>query len=400
MFDFIKRKETEANASKYSGENGIIDEQVFSVLLKGKTESFVVSEFPSVMGRNSEDADVPIFGYSISRSHCKLVEEDRHVYVQDLNSTMGTMVDGVMLQPDEKVELVTGQILTIGEEKLEVEIHYPKPKQAEMPKVPEREVRFEEKTAEIPVTEEIPTIGECESQRIRITEEEFNSLPGVVLNPVVILPEMSPAEDVVSVEPEADTTSKDEVTVCLFGDEPVELEEQAEEPEEPETPEDGEIVETIQELDFAEDDFIEPETDEEEMIPDSEKTERIENLNDGEATEILEYSDSARSLPKMRLRWKDEETGEEDAFFLDKNPFRVGRSETDTEHSIKAKGVSKHHCYFTRIGLAYYVHDMASTNGVLLNGDLITPNRDIRIQNGDQITIGTRTYIFECVKNA
>ena len=28
-------------------------------------------------------------------------------------------------------------------------------------------------------------------------------------------------------EPEADTTSKDEVTVCLFGDEPVELEEQA-----------------------------------------------------------------------------------------------------------------------------------------------------------------------------
>lgn len=375
MFDFIKRKETEANASKYSGENGIIDEQVFSVLLKGKTESFVVSEFPSVLGRNSEDADVPIFGYSISRSHCKLVEEDRHVYVQDLNSTMGTMVDGVMLQPDEKVELVTGQILTIGEEKLKVEIHYPKPKQAEMPKVPEREVRFEEKTAEIPVTEEIPTIGECESQRIQITEEEFNSLPGVVLNPVVILPEMSPAEDVVSVEPEADTTSKDEVTVCLFGDEPVELEEQAEEPEE-------------------------PETGEEETIPDSEKTERIDNLNDGEATEILEYSDSARSLPKMRLRWKDEETGEEDAFFLDKNPFRVGRSETDTEHSIKAKGVSKHHCYFTRIGLAYYVHDMASTNGVLLNGDLITPNRDIRIQNGDQITIGTRTYIFECVKNA
>lgn len=145
MFDFIKRKETEA--SKYSGENGIIDEQVFSVLLKGKTESFVVSEFPSVLGRNSEDVDVSIFGYSISRSHCKLVEEDRHVYVQDLNSTMGTMVDGVMLQSDEKVELVTGQILTIGEEKLKVEIHYPKPKQAEIPKVPEREVRFEEKTA-------------------------------------------------------------------------------------------------------------------------------------------------------------------------------------------------------------------------------------------------------------
>ena len=296
MFDFIKRKETEANASKYSGENGIIDEQVFSVLLKGKTESFVVSEFPSVMGRNSEDADVPIFGYSISRSHCKLMEEDRHVYVQDLNSTMGTMVDGVMLQPDEKVELVTGQILTIGEEKLKVEIHYPKPKQAEMPKVPGREVRFEEKTAEIPVTEEITTIGECESQRIRITEEEFNSLPGVVLNPVVILPEMSPAEDVVSVEPEADTTSKDEVTVCLFGDEPVELVEQAEEPEEPEMPEDGEIVETIQELDFAEDDFIEPETGEEETIPDSEKTERIENLNDGEATEILECTVTVRGV--------------------------------------------------------------------------------------------------------
>ena len=103
MFDFIKRKETEAKASKYSGENGIIDEQVFSVLLKGKTESFVVSEFPSVLGRNSEDVDVSIFGYSISRSHCKLVEEDRHVYVQDLNSTMGTMVDGVMLQPDENI---------------------------------------------------------------------------------------------------------------------------------------------------------------------------------------------------------------------------------------------------------------------------------------------------------
>lgn len=398
MFDFIKKTGGDGESNQYASSNEVVDEQLFAVLLKDKNESLVISDFPSVIGRNSDSVDVCVFDYSISRVHCQLERVENRVFVKDLHSTMGTQVDGAMLQPEEKKELISGQTLLIGDKKYKIEIHYPMKKSvgtstnpgkhtfANMdPITPKQQNTWrydygtETTDAQEDVEEKKPT------GYMWITKEHLNTLPEILVR---------------RVEKESNEEKLDsEFTVCLFDEE---------------TESNGDFsVEKIGEEDVPDSDFdIEtveddsigkPESEAEinqipeiEYITDEEPT---EILRDEEATEVLEYSEDMKTIPQMCMCWNNEDTGESDYFILNQNPYRVGRSETDTEHVIKAKGVSKHHCYFSRIGLAYYVHDMDSTNGVMLNGELITPNRDIRIQNDDRITIGERTYTFERVTN-
>lgn len=69
-----------------------------------------LQRLPMTLGRGTE-ADVQIADQCASRLHCRIVEIENQLLVQDLGSTLGTLVNG---QPIEEAPLNFGDRLTIG----------------------------------------------------------------------------------------------------------------------------------------------------------------------------------------------------------------------------------------------------------------------------------------------
>lgn len=83
-------------------------------LVVGETElaradlGLTVGRHPALCHRVIEDD-------TMSRRHLRLGTEGGELFVEDLNSLNGTLVDGEALIPFEPVQLVEGRIMTLGE---------------------------------------------------------------------------------------------------------------------------------------------------------------------------------------------------------------------------------------------------------------------------------------------
>ncbi len=65
----------------------------------------------------------------------------------------------------------------------------------------------------------------------------------------------------------------------------------------------------------------------------------------------------------------------------------IGRA-TDNDVVIDNKLASRHHAIIQKIKDAYYLKDLESTNGTLLNGETIPAGKYVRIAPTDTIVIG------------
>ncbi len=68
----------------------------------------------------------------------------------------------------------------------------------------------------------------------------------------------------------------------------------------------------------------------------------------------------------------------------------LGRAST-SDIVVDNKLASRNHAVIQRIREVYFIKDMESTNGTLLNGERIPPDKYVRIRKGDKITIGNDT---------
>jgi hypothetical protein len=80
---------------------------------------------------------------------------------------------------------------------------------------------------------------------------------------------------------------------------------------------------------------------------------------------------------------------------LDSAPLRIGRRDPRQHHYPELdladhdKGIaSRNHAVISRSGDAYQLTDVGSTNGTLLNGQLVPQNQPQRLRTGDRIKIG------------
>jgi adenylate cyclase len=78
---------------------------------KGQTIEF--SEETVFVGRSSTN-DLQIFDSSISRKHIKLFRLENLVFVEDLKSTNGTLVNGEPIEPGEGVQVEEGDVISLG----------------------------------------------------------------------------------------------------------------------------------------------------------------------------------------------------------------------------------------------------------------------------------------------
>lgn len=74
------------------------------VLSDIETFVFDTEQSPFIIGRSSE-ADFTIDNAELSRKHCKVYIHQHRVFVEDLESKNGVMVDGKKIKPGERVEV-------------------------------------------------------------------------------------------------------------------------------------------------------------------------------------------------------------------------------------------------------------------------------------------------------
>lgn len=84
------------------------------VILKGRSANQALrlpAEGVTTVGRQ-QGCQIRISSSQVSRKHCELYEKQGHLVVKDLNSSNGTLVNGVKIEGQKIVE--PGQTLTIG----------------------------------------------------------------------------------------------------------------------------------------------------------------------------------------------------------------------------------------------------------------------------------------------
>lgn len=71
----------------------------------------------------------------------------------------------------------------------------------------------------------------------------------------------------------------------------------------------------------------------------------------------------------------------------------VGR-DSDNHVVVDNKLASRHHCVIQKIKDAYFIKDEGSTNGTFLNGSRIPPDKYVRLNPGDKITVGSDDIVM------
>lgn len=83
-------------------------------LAKGSTECISLEKLPCVLGKMKECADVVLKDPSVSRMHAKIFEEQGDLYLQDLNSTNGSFLNGLQLETNEVLKISRGDEVGFG----------------------------------------------------------------------------------------------------------------------------------------------------------------------------------------------------------------------------------------------------------------------------------------------
>ena len=120
----------------------------------------------------------------------------------------------------------------------------------------------------------------------------------------------------------------------------------------------------------------------------------------GPSIEVVPARENANDAPleagaRRALLIYQESTAEEQIYPFTNDQLTIGRGrENDIQIKNDSK-VSRYHCKLFRRGNNFYVEDIKSSNGTLVNGELIT---DRRLFGGEEIVIGETYFRFRIME--
>ncbi len=97
----------------YLGE-GVVEERMLCGRMNGREVSISLDRLPMTVGKLADVADFVIHDTAVSKMHARFEEHDGRVYLCDLNSTNGTVRNGVLLDVNQSVALEPGDRLRFG----------------------------------------------------------------------------------------------------------------------------------------------------------------------------------------------------------------------------------------------------------------------------------------------
>ena len=115
-------------------------------------------------------------------------------------------------------------------------------------------------------------------------------------------------------------------------------------------------------------------------------------LNDGDSLFIGKPGSRSSFIELKYSVSADKTASDTESIMLSRfNKFVIGRS-SDCDLTISHPTVSRHHCYIIQEKGGYYIQDNNSTNGVLLNGELLTKKE--RLRQMDRINIADTVLFY------
>lgn len=97
----------------YLGD-GAVEERVLCGRVNGREVNVSLDKLPMTVGKHANMVDFVINDAAVSKMHARFEEHDGRVYVCDLNSTNGTVRNGVLLGVNQSVPLEPGDRLRFG----------------------------------------------------------------------------------------------------------------------------------------------------------------------------------------------------------------------------------------------------------------------------------------------
>ncbi|MDE7321563.1 MAG: FHA domain-containing protein [Lachnospiraceae bacterium] len=94
--------------------DGIVEERVLCGRINGREIQIALDKLPMTVGKLANVVDFVINDTAVSKMHARFEEHDGRVYVCDLNSTNGTVRNGVLLGVNQSVALEPGDRLRFG----------------------------------------------------------------------------------------------------------------------------------------------------------------------------------------------------------------------------------------------------------------------------------------------
>ena len=86
--------------------------------------------------------------------------------------------------------------------------------------------------------------------------------------------------------------------------------------------------------------------------------------------------------------------GEERDFVVDKDIFLIGTDASAVDGVLKSRAAGEIQAKITRAENTYYIEDMNSANGTLVNGEILIYKEVRRLKEGDRITFADISYRF------
>ncbi len=104
----------------YSGETLVMgvqheaEQRHLKSIMRGSVECISLAKLPCILGKMPECSDVVLKDKSISRMHAKIFEENGELFLQDLNSTNGSFLNGLQLETNEILKIKIGDEIGFG----------------------------------------------------------------------------------------------------------------------------------------------------------------------------------------------------------------------------------------------------------------------------------------------
>lgn len=108
----------------------------------------------------------------------------------------------------------------------------------------------------------------------------------------------------------------------------------------------------------------------------------------GETTVLSASEVAAPSVPYL-FRLSNNEK-----IYINKNIFKIGKDSSSCDYAIPNGAVSRSHATIYKKDNSFYLLDVGSTNHTYLNESMISPNQDVRLNDGDKVKFANEEYKF------
>lgn len=104
----------EQNQTTFFHEKKSVEEYKLFATDRTNKQHISLFHLPCVIGKMAGCVDVCLKDPSVSRMHARIERQGDQLFIQDINSTNGTYLNGIRLEPNEKMEITLGDEIRIG----------------------------------------------------------------------------------------------------------------------------------------------------------------------------------------------------------------------------------------------------------------------------------------------